>query len=112
MELFTQIAAICGSITTIAAAVTLLIKPIRVRVLGIKKLQDEQDKKMDALTEGVKCLLRTAMLSIYYAHNETGQITQYEFENFVFLYQAYKTLGGNSFIDRIMDEVKTWEVTR
>ena len=112
MELLTQIAAICGSITTIAAAVTLLIKPIRVRVLGIKKLQDEQDKKMDALTEGVKCLLRTDMLNIYYSRNETDQIPQYEFENFVFLYQAYKTLGGNSFIDRIMDEVKTWEVTR
>lgn len=112
MELLTQIAAICGSITTIAAAAALLIKPIRVRVLGIKKLQDEQDKKMDAITDGVKCLLRSDMLNIYYTHSESDTMRQYEFENFMFLYQAYKTLGGNSFIDRIQDEVKTWEVTR
>lgn len=112
MEVFTQIAAICGSITTIAAAVTLLVKPIRNRVLGIQALKDEQDKKMDALTEGVKCLLRTDMLNIYYAHNEEDTIPQFEFENFVFLYQAYKTLGGNSFIDRVYEEVKKWEVTR
>lgn len=112
MELFTQISAICGSITTIAAAVTLLVKPIRERVLGIKKLRDEQSKKMDALTEGVKCLLRSDMLNIYYTHSESDTMRQYEFENFMFLYQAYKTLGGNSFIDRVQDEVKTWEVTR
>ena len=32
------------------------------------------------------------------------------FENFVKLYNAYKALGGNSFIDKIYEEIKTWEV--
>ena len=62
------------------------------------------------IANGQKCQLRSDMLSIYYHNRETKQIRQYEYENFVFLYEAYKTLKGNSFIDKIYDEVKTWEV--
>lgn len=44
-------------------------------------------------------------------HNcEQKTIRQYEFENFIFLYEAYKALKGNSFIDKIYEEVKDWEV--
>ena len=35
---------------------------------------------------------------------------QYEYENFVYLYEAYKALKGNSFIDKIYKEVQEWEV--
>ena len=62
------------------------------------------------LINGMKCLLRSDMLSIYYHHKETGTIRQYELENFIFLYKAYKALKGNSFIDKIYKEVMTWEV--
>mgnify|MGYP003297251069 CR=1 FL=1 len=37
-------------------------------------------------------------------------IRQYEYENFVLLYEAYKALKGNSFIDKIYKEVQTWKV--
>ena len=50
------------------------------------------------------------MLQIYYHNRENKKIRQYEYENFVMLYEAYKALGGNSFIDKIYSEVKTWEV--
>ena len=63
-----------------------------------------------AVANGVKCLLRHEMLQIYYRHKDTEQIRQYEYENFIFLYEAYKALNGNSFIDKIYAEVKTWEV--
>ena len=62
------------------------------------------------ISNGTKCQLRSEMLDIYYAHRESRTIRQYEFENFVFLYEAYKALKGNSFIDRIYEEVKTWEI--
>ena len=63
------------------------------------------------IANGTKCQLRSEMLRIYYHNHQTGKIRQYEYENFVFLYEAYKTLKGNSFIDKIYDEVKTWDVT-
>jgi hypothetical protein len=62
------------------------------------------------LIEGERCQLRSDMLRIYYAHIETKTIRQYEYENFVKLYEAYKALKGNSFIDKIYKEVKTWQI--
>jgi hypothetical protein len=59
---------------------------------------------------GQRCQLRSEMLRIYYRNREAGEIRQYEYENFVFLYEAYKALKGNSFIDKIYKEVQTWEV--
>lgn len=63
------------------------------------------------ISNGTKCQLRSEMLRIYYHNKDTGRIRQYEFENFIYLYEAYKALKGNSFIDKIYDEVNTWEVT-
>lgn len=62
------------------------------------------------IATGTRCQLRSEMLRIYYHHREQETIRQYEYENFVMLYEAYKALKGNSFIDKIYGEVKTWDV--
>ena len=62
------------------------------------------------LINGMRCLLRSEMLRTYYHNKDREKIRQYEKENFVFLYKAYKALKGNSFIDDIYKEVRTWEV--
>lgn len=66
--------------------------------------------KLRKITEGQKCQLRSDMLRIYYHHRESEKIRQYEYENFIMLYEAYKALKGNSFIDKIYTEVKKWEI--
>ena len=62
------------------------------------------------LVRGMKCQLRSDMLHIYYRHKDSKQIRQYELENFVHLYKAYKSLRGNSFVDKIYKEVMAFEV--
>ena len=62
------------------------------------------------IANGEKCQLRSDMLQIYYHNREKKIIRQYEYENFVLMYEAYKALKGNSFIDKIYKEVQTWEV--
>lgn len=62
------------------------------------------------LIDGQRCLLRSEMLKIYYKHRDEKTIRQYEFENFNMLYQAYKKLKGNSFIDKCKREVDEWKV--
>ena len=62
------------------------------------------------IANGQKCQLRSEMLRIYYRHKDTKFIRQYEYENFVYLYEAYKALRGNSFIDKINREVQTWQI--
>lgn len=91
MEIST-IVAIIGEVATIVAA----ILPVFVQLKKIRK--------------GTLCQLRSEMLRIYYHHHDEGKIRQYEYENFVLLYEAYKALKGNSFIDKIYKEVQTWEI--
>jgi hypothetical protein len=89
-------------LTAIVALVTeigVLVGVITPVLVAIRKLK-----------EGMKCQLRSDMLTIYYHNCETKKIRQYELENFVKLYEAYKALGGNSFIDKIYEEVMGWEV--
>jgi hypothetical protein len=90
---------------TLGVIVTVLTEIITLLGLIVGFINDRR-KTMD----GMRCLLRSEMLRIYYHHREKGEIRQYEYENFVFLYEAYKKLKGNSFIDKIYNEVKTWEV--
>ena len=71
-----------------------------------RKTKEEQER----IVEGQRCLMRSDMLKIYYANREKKTIRQYEYENFVMLYEAYKALKGNSFIDKIYDEVSSWGI--
>lgn len=100
MDLFTifEIASGIGSLITLA---TLFIKPIRERIFNSKKAND-----------GERCLLRSEILRIYYSGIETKTIRQYEAENYIKLYEAYKALGGNSFVDEIDEEIRRWKVER
>lgn len=88
------------------ATITALIGEIGVIVSIIVPLM----VKIQKISNGTKCQLRSEMLRIYYHHHEAEKIRQYEYENFVFLYEAYKALKGNSFIDKIYKEVQSWEV--
>jgi hypothetical protein len=99
---FSEVAQVCGFITAIAAAIALFVKPIRAKLFGLNEMR-----------EGQKCLLRSEMLQIYYKGKEhDGELRQYDFENFCLLYAAYKAENGNSFIDKINNEVQEMEVLK
>lgn len=66
--------------------------------------------KIGKVSNGTKCQLRSEMLHIYYKGAEKKVIRQYEYENFLMLYEAYKALKGNSFVDKIKAEVDEWQV--
>ena len=62
------------------------------------------------IVAGMLCHLRSDMLRTYYRHREEKTIRQYEYQNFILAYEAYRALGGNSFIKEIHDFVVEWEV--
>lgn len=99
-EIISMILQVLGLITSFATAAAIIIKPIR------EKLFDTKTTK-----EGQRCMLRAEMLSIYYRGQDAGgKLRQYDYQNFVLLYAAYKALDGNSFIDTINEKVKNMEV--
>lgn len=95
MEYLETMAKVVGCITTIAGAIAIVVKCLR-----------DQAK----IREGQKCQLRADMLRTYYKNRDTQKLRQYEAENFVMMYQAYKAMGGNSFIDEIYSHVTKWDV--
>lgn len=99
MDTLLYLTQLASAVTGISAAVLLLIKPARDWLTGAGDLR-----------EGMRCSLRNDMLHTYYKHREDKTIRQYELENFIRSYKAYKRLKGNSFVDRIYKEVLTWEV--
>lgn len=86
-------------IITLIGEIGVLVGVITPVIIAIRKISN-----------GTKCQLRSEMLRIYYHNRDDKTIRQYEYENFVYLYEAYKALKGNSFIDRIYSEVKTWRI--
>ena len=68
------------------------------------------DAKQESVSEGQRCQLRSDMLRTYYKHKDDKKIRQYELENFILMYKAYQALNGNSFVEKIYNEVIEWEV--
>ena len=72
----------------------------------IARVWKEQEKSK----AGQLCLLRNERLKIYYKNKDSKTIRQYEAENFVKMYEAYKARGGNSFIYEVYEIVTTWKL--
>lgn len=87
------------ALTALVGEVGVLLGVIVPVIVSVRKIKN-----------GMKCQLRSEMLQIYYHNREKKIIRQYEYENFIMLYEAYKALKGNSFIDKIYAEVHEWEI--
>lgn len=85
--------------TQIITCAVLLIKPLREWIMGVEDVR-----------EGQRCLLRSQIVRIYYHNVDRQTLRQFEYENMIACYKAYKKLGGNSFIDHIHEEMETWTI--
>lgn len=97
MEYVNEIAKFIGSITVIIGV-----------LVTAYKMYCEWKKARD----GQLCLLRNELLKIYYKYKEQEELPQYEAQNFIMMYEAYKARGGNSFIDEVHDHVIKWELSK
>lgn len=87
------------TIATLIGEIGVLVGVIVPVIISIRKIAN-----------GTKCQLRSEMLRIYYHNKDDKKIRQYEKENFLMLFGAYKALNGNSFVEDIAKEVRSWEV--
>lgn len=58
--------------------------------------------------EATKCSLRNDILGIYQECKDKKVITLYQLEAIELSYTLYKKLKGNSFVDEIVKEVRTY----
>lgn len=69
-------------------------------------------KKVKNVVEGQVCLLRSEITAIYYKHGSAVEpvLREYERKNLDDLYEGYKALGGNHFVDDIYRDMREWRV--
>ena len=63
-----------------------------------------------AMFKILKCSLRNDMLDIWDRCKDTKKITRYQLQSFLYSYDLYKQLKGNSFIDEIKERLEHFEV--
>lgn len=90
-----------ADVTAALTLLSMLIPPVRRRVLGQKAIED-----------GQKSLLRQEIVKLYYRNLSEKTLRQYEYESLCACYNAYIALGGNSFVKRVYEEMCTWKIIR
>ena len=106
--MFSEIVTTASGLVCLLTLLSLLIKPVRECLLGIK----EQRKSTKEQQEGIKCLLRAEIVRLYYKHQDRESLQEYEWAMLDACYQAYRRLGGNSFIVKLYEEMKDWSIAR
>ena len=76
----------------------------------IYNLNLEQNESIKTLSQGNKDMLRQRIMDIYYTYREEKRLPIHKKEALNELYKDYKAEGGNSYIDKYHNRMKTWEV--
>ena len=104
------ISLIIGIPSAAFSLLVILCRPFRRWIAISKENKEAQKRQEEDRRETDRCLLRDRITSIYYKNKFSSEIRQYEYENLERLYKQYKKLDGNSFIDKIWNEIQDWSV--
>ena len=128
MEIMRQLATFAGYGISILGLLTAICKPIRsffVRLVnGCRK---DNENKLDVISEqladittelknqrdkdkiqqdALRCVLRNTLTHLYYKYKiDNIPLPPYERENINFLYEAYTSLDGNSYVRQCYEEL-------
>ena len=82
-------------------------------VLGyIVWLLKNQKKDRDANSKGTMLLLRVQLIEYHDKYVALGGIPSYAYENFVEMYEAYHSLGGNGMVTKMKQEIEKLHLKR
>jgi hypothetical protein len=85
-------------LTIIGFVVTGFLGYLTARLKDYKKRDKNQE-------DSLKCLLRSNITSKYYVYTELKEIPYYEKENIDRMFEQYKNMGGNSYVETIVKEI-------
>lgn len=71
----------------------------------LKNRQDIQEKKNNAIENGVQALLRNELIRRYREYETKGEISIIDKENIEHLFNEYKNLGGNGTVAKMYEEM-------
>ena len=99
-------------LTIIGFIVTGVLGYLTAKVKEHKKREEQQKQKDEQQQKALMCLLRSNITSKYYVYTEIGSIPYYEKENVDKMYEQYDNMGGNSYVEIIVEEINKLPVTK
>lgn len=92
-------------LTIIGFVVTGILGYLTAKIKEYKQKAKKQEEKDSLQQNALMCLLRSNVTSKYYVYKELGAIPYYEKENVDKIHEQYKKMGGNSYVDTIVEEM-------
>lgn len=104
-----------SSMTNVNQAISELRAEIMPMLNGLSKDLDRVDKKLEDFHTEWKdyniVMLRHDITSVYEYYKSSAAMPKVIYESTMNLYDKYSSLGGNSYVHEIVEEMKTWEKT-
>ena len=79
-------------------------------ITGLFSIYKSRKEKQDGVTAGVRMLLYDRVKFLGKKYLEKGMVTAEELEDLVEMHRLYHNMGGNGFLDSIMDSVKHLQI--
>ena len=90
-------------------AISPIIDPLKEDVKEIKAINQEQSKTLKDLTTSEKDCLRKMIMDIYHDFEDVRALPESIREQLDELYKDYKSLNGNSYIDKRYARMEKWD---
>ncbi len=96
-----------GTVSLAVAILAFLLQSVIKENRQLKKEKEEKlNERQTALENGVVCLLRVKLIEYHTKYMKMGCIASYALQNWLLMYNAYKSLGGNGMIDHMKVEIE------
>ena len=76
-----------------------------------RELKRKKDESDTALKDGVLCLLRVKLIEYHTKYTKSASISSHGLENWLLMYKAYKSLGGNGMIEHMKEEIEELHIS-
>ena len=91
-------------LTIVGMGTTGIIGYLSGKVKQNKELEKKREEEHTVFKGALICLLRSNITSQCYVYKKIGSVPPYEKENVNYMRQQYKTMGGNSYVDTLVEE--------
>lgn len=99
-------------LTIVGMATTGTIGYLSGKVKQNKIIEKKREEEHVVFKGALICLLRSNITSQCYVYKKLGSVPPYEKENVNYMRQQYKAMGGNSYVDTLVEEFNKLPVER
>ena len=102
-----------GIVSVVAAVLAFVLQNVIRENNRLKKEKSEDEKTtLQALKNGVRCLLRSKLMELHDIYVEAKRITPTEYENWTRMYESYSALGGNGMITHMAEDIENLKMDK